>query len=235
MNTVFIIPAHNEQAILKESVARLYAWAKERFVSEDFAIVISENASNDGTDILASRLSRVYPEVIFIGSNVPGKGGAIKWGMAVLDAQQYVMMDADLSVELSSVGRMLDAANEDTLIIASRRMNDSEVTRPRFRTLVTATYAKLLNAALGLGVRDAQCGCKILPVRIRNEVLSDVQDDGFFFDTELLARSHHAGFRIHEMPVQWKEHETEGRGSSVRVMKTSLEFMKKLAMLKREL
>lgn len=235
MHTVFVIPAHNEQAILRDSVARLHAWAKEKFVADEFAIVISENASKDGTDLLGSRLAKEYPEVILLSSNMAGKGGAIKWGMALLNAKQYVMMDADLSVDLTSVGTMLDASREDTLTIASRRMPDSQVTRPHFRALVTAIYAGVFNSVLGLGIRDAQCGCKILPIKIRDSILHAVRDDDFFFDTELLARTHQAGFRIQEMAVKWQEHATKGRGSSVRITRTSLNFLKKLAELKRDL
>ena len=129
---------------------------------------------------------------------------------------------------------MLDAAGDDALVIASRRMPGSEVERSRSRKLVTAAYAWLTDAALGLGVRDAQCGCKILSRRVRDEVLPAVADDGFFFDTELLARAKASGFRIVEVPVRWTERRT-GRGSSVRILRTSLEFLRKLSMLRRDL
>lgn len=235
MNTVFVIPAHNERHLLEEVVTQLHAWAVVRFEKGDFAIVISENASTDGTDLIASRLANALEEVIFLGSSMPGKGGAIKWGMRILDADYYVMMDADLSVDLQSVAHMLENASEDTLVIASRRMKDSEVERPLMRKAVTATYAALLNAVLAVGVRDAQCGCKILPARIRNEVLPEVRDDGFFFDTELLARSRKAGFALSEVPVLWEERSADGRGSSVRILRTSLDFIKKLIVLRKEL
>jgi glycosyltransferase involved in cell wall biosynthesis len=235
MDTVFVIPAHDEKATLEKSVLALLAWARGRFHDGGFTIIISENASSDGTDLIGSRLANTVPEVVFLSSDMPGKGAALKWGMSVLDARLYVMMDADMSVDLDSVGRMLDAADEDTLVIASRRMPGSMVERGAFRRAVTATYAGILNALLGLGVRDAQCGCKILPVGIRDEALRGVRDDGFFFDTELLARTHAAGFRIREMPVAWTERGSGGRGSSVRIMRTSLGFMRRLYRLKREL
>ena len=235
MDTVFVIPAHDEQAILEESVMRLHAWAKRRFRKSGFAIVISENASSDGTPVVASRLAKTVPEAVFLGSDMPGKGGALKWGMSVLDARRYVMLDADMSVDLDSVGRMLDEASGDALVIASRRAEGAEVDRPFFRKMVTAVYAGVLHAAFGFGIRDAQCGCKIIPRRIRDEVLPSVEDDGFFFDTELIVRAHGAGFVLREMPVRWTERGPGGRGSSVRVMRTSLDFMRRLSRLRRSL
>lgn len=235
MDTVFVIPAHDERAVLEASIGKLYEWACGRFGEGEFAIVISENASKDGTDLVGSRLARTFPEVAYLSSDMPGKGGALKWGMSVLEADRYAMMDADLSVDLDSVGRMLDEAVGDALVIASRRLPDSTVDRPLSRRIVTAVYAGILDAALGLGVRDAQCGCKIIPRRVRDEVVRDVEDDGFFFDTELLARTRKAGIPIVEVPVAWTERDTEGRGSSVRILKTSTDFLRRLLRLRRDL
>lgn len=235
MDTVFVIPAHDEEAVLEDAVTRLDRWAEGRFGPDGYAIVISENASDDATALLASRLAKDLPRVVLLSSDMPGKGAAIRWGMSVLDADRYVMMDADLSVDLDSVGRMLDISDGEALVIASRRMPGAEVERPLFRKAVTAVYATLLDAALGLGVRDAQCGCKIVPRRVRDAVLPEVADDGFFFDTELLARARKGGWLIVEVPVRWTERGPGGRGSSVRIMRTSLDFFRKLARLKREL
>lgn len=230
-----MIPAHDEESTLEEAVARLEAWAERKVGKGRFAIIVSENASKDRTAELGARLARSRPHVGLLSSNVAGKGGALKWGMSALEADRYVMMDADMSVDLESVGRMLDAASDRDIVIASRRAPGAEVSRPLFRRAVTATYGTLLNAALGLGVRDAQCGCKIVPRAVRDEVLGSVTDDGFFFDTELLARARKAGFGIREMPVRWEERAPSGRGSSVRIMRTSLDFLRRLRRLRKDL
>ena len=44
-----------------------------------------------------------------------------------------------------------------------------------------------------------------------------VEDDEWFFDTELLLISERAGYRIYEEPVTW----IDNPGSTVRVMKTA--------------
>ena len=56
------------------------------------------------------------------------------------------------------------------------------------------------------GFRDAQCGFKARPRRRRRGgCCRCVEDDAWFFDTELLLLAERNGLRIHEVPVDWVE------------------------------
>lgn len=171
-----------------------------------------------------------------LSSSHAGKGGALKWGLSAVDADIYVLMDVDLSVDLDSVGRLIDHAVQGAdIAIASRRMRDSEVSRPLLRRMITAGYAALSNSMVSLGVRDAQCGCKVLSGRARDEVVPHVHDDGFFFDTELLAKARRKGLTVVELPVRWTERGEEAGKSKVKILKTSLVFLGKLSRLRKEM
>jgi putative flippase GtrA len=50
---------------------------------------------------------------------------------------------------------------------------------------------------------DAQCGFKALRRDVAQELLPKVQDQHWFFDTELLVLAQRHGLRIHEVPVDW--------------------------------
>ena len=50
---------------------------------------------------------------------------------------------------------------------------------------------------------DAQCGFKAIRADVAARLLPLVQDDGWFFDTELLVLAERPGLRIHEVPVDW--------------------------------
>jgi putative flippase GtrA len=56
---------------------------------------------------------------------------------------------------------------------------------------------------LATRVRDAQCGFKAVRADVVRRLLPAVEDDGWFFDTELLLLAEHNGLRIHEVPVDW--------------------------------
>ena len=51
--------------------------------------------------------------------------------------------------------------------------------------------------------RDAQCGFKAVRADVARRLLPAIEDDGWFFDTELLVLAEHNGLRIHEVPVDW--------------------------------
>ena len=53
------------------------------------------------------------------------------------------------------------------------------------------------------GFSDAQCGFKAMRTDVARQILPLVDDDGWFFDTELLVLAEHNGFRVHEVPVDW--------------------------------
>ena len=50
---------------------------------------------------------------------------------------------------------------------------------------------------------DAQCGFKAVRTDVARALLPLVEDQGWFFDTELLVLAEHNGLRIHEVPVDW--------------------------------
>ena len=74
---------------------------------------------------------------------------------------------------------------------------------------------------------DAQCGFKAVTRRIVREIIPKIEDNAWFFDTELLICAEKQGYRIYEEPVTW----IDNPGSTVRVLKTAqgdLEGLKRL-------
>lgn len=235
MKVVAIMPAHDEAAILEENATRVWGWGRDEY-GPGFALVISENGSTDGTAPLARRIEKSSFGTIAICSEEAGKGGAIKRAAAAVEADIYLMLDADLSADLSSAQALVAAvASGADIAIGSRRQPDSRVRRPWPRRLTTVLYATAAQAALGLGVRDLQCGCKAFARRVRDAVLPRVSDDGWFFDTELLAKARQAGMSIEEIGIGWKERPSKERSSKLRIFPTGLSFLKKLCQLRREL
>ena len=236
MKIAFIIPTHNEEDVIRWSVGWLQAWANLKYGSKNYEIFLSENGSTDATVRHTAELAEENENVFLIASETPGKGLALKRAAAVADADLYVMMDADLSTDLESVEQLInEVENGVEVAIASRRMPGSKVKRPLHRKLITVTYSKLANSQLGINVNDVQCGCKVLSRRAVNEVMLQVEDNEFFFDTELLARIRKKGMQIKEVPVNWDERGSSQGGSKVNLVKTSIKFLLKLRKLKREI
>jgi hypothetical protein len=63
----------------------------------------------------------------------------------------------------------------------------------------------LLRVLLRNRFSDAQCGFKAMRAEDARTILPAVEDDEWFFDTELLILAERNGLRIHEVPVDWED------------------------------
>jgi glycosyltransferase involved in cell wall biosynthesis len=232
MKIACIIPVYNEAEVLERSVRKVLEWGRGRFGPESFVVGISDNGSTDDTMSIAKKLAEEFPHVVRV-FHLPlsgRKGEAVKHAAAGIDdAEAYLMTDVDLSVDLESAGCLIDLVLSGTdLAIASRRMPDSVVLRPLSRRIVTASYSLLADLVLGLGIRDLQCGCKAFSRRVRDCILPAVIDNGWFFDTEVLALARAACLNVTEVGVRWTEKSGFERASKVSVLKLAPQFLAKL-------
>ena len=89
------------------------------------------------------------------------------------------------------------------LAIGSRLSSSSVVARGPKRELISRCYNQLLRLVFAVRFRDAQCGFKAGRADVVQLLLPAVEDDAWFFDTELLLLAEYNGLRVHEVPVDW--------------------------------
>ena len=95
--------------------------------------------------------------------------------------------------------------------------------------MISRCYNRLLRWLLGARFADAQCGFKALRREAAAVLLPAIEDDGWFFDTELLVLAQRAGLRLHEVPVIW----TDDPDSRVDILATALEDLRGIRRLRR--
>jgi putative flippase GtrA len=77
----------------------------------------------------------------------------------------------------------------------------------------------ILKGALAASFSDAQCGFKAIRASVADDLLPLIEDNNWFFDTEMLVIAQRAGLRIHEVPVDW----TDDPDSRVSILATARE------------
>ena len=95
------------------------------------------------------------------------------------------------------------------------------------REFISRGYNLLLRGTLGARFSDAQCGFKAIRADMAAELLPLVEDNSWFFDTELLVLAERAGLRIHEVPVDW----VDDPDSRVDIVATAMEDLRGIARL----
>jgi glycosyltransferase involved in cell wall biosynthesis len=200
------IPVYNEERSLELCVRELHAFVQEQ-IPFPTRITIIDNASKDGTRSIGMRLVGLFDGVRFVHIAEKGRGRALRAAWMASDARVLAYMDVDLSTRLSAlpalIAPILSGAGDIT--IGSRLVPGARVVRSAQRELISRGYNLLLRGVLRTRFRDAQCGFKAIRAEVARELLPVIRDQGWFFDTELLVAAQRAGFRIHEVPVDWVE------------------------------
>lgn len=231
MKACIVIPVLNEEEQLADSVAKVHAeMAASRPGS--FSLVIADNGSTDATPQIAAELSSRFPEVRVLRLTERGRGGALRLAWQRSDADVLAYMDVDLSTDLAHLPELLGsvASGEYDLVIGSRLLPESQVKRSLKREILSRGYSGLLRTVLGLHIRDAQCGFKAISRSAADSLLPLVENNHWFFDTELLALAQWLGWRIRELPVRW----VEDTGSRVQLLHTIGEDLGGLWRLRRQ-
>jgi putative flippase GtrA len=198
-----VIPVHNEEKALVDSVEKVRAHL--RTLPFEHRVTIADNASTDATSLLAHQLAHRYPDVRVVSLTQKGRGRALKQAWSRSDADVLVYMDVDLSTDLNALLPLVAPllSGHSDLAIGSRLARSSRTTRGPKREVISRAYNALLHGALHARFSDAQCGFKAIRRDVATQLLPLIQDDEWFFDTELLVLAERAGLRIHEVPVDW--------------------------------
>jgi glycosyltransferase involved in cell wall biosynthesis len=199
-----VIPVYDEEAVLEASVRRLHDYLRDHFPLS-WRITVADNASRDRTWVLATELARELDNVTVLHIDEKGRGRALRNAWTTTTAEVVAYMDVDLSTDLDALLPLVAplVSGHSDVAIGTRLAHGSRVVRGHKREFISRAYNLILKATLHNGFSDAQCGFKAARADVARALLPLVEDDGWFFDTELLALAEHNGLRIHEVPVDW--------------------------------
>jgi glycosyltransferase involved in cell wall biosynthesis len=214
-----VVPVYNEERVLADTVLHLH-----RFLASElpyaWRLTIADNASTDDTEFIGSTLAGELPCTRYLRLEAKGRGLALRTAWSQSPARVVAYMDADLSTDLRGLGPLLAPlfSGHSELAIGTRHTYGSDVSRSLKRSIISRSYNRLLQLVLHAHFSDAQCGFKAVRRDVVDELLAAVQDNGWFFDTELLITAERRGLRIHEVPVDW----VDDPDSSVDILRTAL-------------
>ena len=218
-----VIPVHNEERGLEASIRYLHAYltARARFT---WRITIADNASTDATLLTAIRLTGEFADVHAVHLARKGRGRALRATWLASRSPVVAYMDVDLSTDLAAFALLVEPllAGDADVAIGTRLARGSQVTRGPKRETISRIYNALLRASMGATFSDAQCGFKAVRRDVAAKLVPLIEDDAWFFDTELLLLAQHNNMRVHEVPVRW----VDDPDSRVDIVATALEDLR---------
>ncbi len=234
MNNVrvdIVIPCFNEGPGLIPNGERLHDAVSQLLTDRDWRVVLASNGCDPSTRAAAAALSGKYERMDHLHVDRPGRGGALRRAWLQSEADVCVCMDADLPFGLEVLPLLVDAvaAGGCDIAVGSRFLPESQVRGRRLlRRITSRVYLLLLHAMFDVPARDAQCGVRAITRDAVDDLVPRVVNNNYFFDSELLIVAHRRGLRIQEVPVVCRDNSA----STVRVLRTALEFLRGLARMK---
>jgi glycosyltransferase involved in cell wall biosynthesis len=199
-----VIPAWNEEARLPATLEQ-YLPFLEAFNIPVEVIVVVDGVTDRTAEIAASYASRGVHVLKF--DHKLGKGGAIIEGFRRARFDFVGFLDADAPVTPVSVAYAISQLTSADAAIASRwhARSSQDRRQPISRLFFSKVWSLLARAVLSMPVRDTQCGAKFFRREAVMQILPQVILTNWAFDASLLFHLHRAGFKIVEVPVNWKD------------------------------
>ena len=217
MRLSIVIPAFDEAARIGPTLDAVCAFTRRRDSGAE--VIVVDDGSRDGTAAVVETFRPRGVHLLKLPEN-RGKGAAVRRGVLASRGEIVLISDADLSTPIAEVDRLEPYLAQAPIVFGSRALGDSRVVRhqPWYRQTMGRTFNLIIRMIGVSGVRDTQCGFKLLDGEAARKLFSEMRVDGFAFDVELLLLARRHGLRIAEVGVEWADSE----GSRVHPVWSSL-------------
>jgi glycosyltransferase involved in cell wall biosynthesis len=193
------LPAWNEEDYVERAVSRAIT-VLER-LSDDFEVLVVNDASTDRTRELAEALARKDPRVRCVSHEVNQKlGGSIKTGFSTTTKDIVVYSDMDLPFDLAEIGRALHLMDylEADMICAFRHDRTSEGPK---RIVYSFVYNAMITALFDVHMKDINFSFKVVHRRVLEAI--ELKAQGSFIDAELVVKAIKKGFKVFQFGVDY--------------------------------
>lgn len=210
-----VIPAYNEERRLPQTLARVHEYLGAQ--PYPFEIVVVDDGSTDGTARAVEVFARDRPNVRLIKNDHRGKGYTVRTGMLAAQGHIILFSDADLSTPIEDIEKLLPWFERGyDIVIGSREgVGAQRIKEPFYRHLMGRVFNLIVKLLTVRGIEDTQCGFKAFRDDVAQDIFTRVQlygeharrvSNGMVtaFDVEVLFIAKKAGYRIKEVPVQWR-------------------------------
>lgn len=198
-----IIPAYNESCRLAATLERTIAWLEAD--ARSFEILVVDDGSDDRTAAIAGATGSNRVRVLRLPTN-RGKGAAVRAGVQASLGAAVLICDADLSTPIEELRRLEPFLDEAQIIIGSRNTDTASILEPQSgkRIILGRLFNWMVQRTTLAGIKDTQCGFKLIDGPVARQLFNYVDTDGFAFDVELLWLARRIGYSISEVGVVWR-------------------------------
>jgi len=201
-----VLPAYNEADTIERTVEVTLSTLAEFLPDGAYEVIVAEDGCDDRTPEIATRMAEGDGRVRHIHSDERlGRGGALEYAFERAAGETLVYFDTDLATDIRHLAELVESirSGEYDVATGSRWLAGNRADRPARRGVPSFGFNALVRLLLRSDVKDHQCGFKALNRTAFEQLAPAVEDDHWFWDTELLVKAQRQGFRVREFPVEW--------------------------------
>jgi len=213
MKLSVVMPVYNEQATLREVVARVLA------VPLEVELICVDDGSRDGSREILAELQIDHPQIrVMLQPKNMGKGAALRCGIQEATGDFIIIQDADLEYDPSDYPALLGPLIEDKadVVYGSRFLGSGPHRVLYFWHSVGNWILTLIsNALTNMNMTDMETCYKVF----RREILQSIpiEEDRFGFEPEITVKISKRRLRVYEVGIgYWGRTYEEGKKISWR-------------------
>ncbi|KTG24779.1 flippase domain-containing glycosyltransferase AglD [Haloferax profundi] len=202
-----VLPAYNEERTIENTVTVTVETLESFLPNDAFEVIVAEDGCDDRTPEIATRMASEDERIRHYHSDERlGRGGALERAFDAAHGETLVYFDTDLATDMRHLEELVERVRSGEYDVAtgSRWMPEHVAKRPAKRGFPSQVYNGLVRFFLRSDLRDHQCGFKAFSRTAFVTLRDDVEDNHWFWDTEMLVRAQRAGLRVAEFPVDWE-------------------------------
>jgi glycosyltransferase involved in cell wall biosynthesis len=221
-----ILACYNEEQIFTQSVKEiLEILDNTRFTYE---IIFVDDCSKDRTRDLISEAIAQYPDKPLrrlLHEKNKGRGGTVADGIKIARGDVAGFIDIDLEVHARYIPSCILAIQNGADVAIAHRVYTFQP-KSVDRWLMSKGYSWLVRHLLGVDLFDTETGYKFFDREKILLVLDEIEDQRWFWDTEIMVRSYLRGLKIAEIPALFIRR--FDKQSTVSGIRDSVEYFGKL-------
>lgn len=209
MKLSIIIPVYNEEATVKEILARVKKTKLPTGVKKEIVVVDDGSDDNSKFEVQNAKLQFGIKNLkLFEHKKNKGKGAAIRTGIKKATGDVILIQDADLEYNPSSYTSLLaPILKGGAKVVYGTRLKNYPVTFfGKKQTPFISHYLgnRLLSLVTSILYQSKVSDMETCYKVFKNEVLAGVRinADKFDFEPEITAKILKRGYKIHEVPIK---------------------------------
>lgn len=228
-----VLACYNEAEHLRASFAEIRDTLEQ--AAWPFEVVFVDDASRDGTPAVLDEIVAAHPRLdlrVIRHERNRGRGATVADGFRAARGEIAGYLDVDLEVHCRYVPSLVRAIERGADVATLRRIYAFQL-RSLDRYAMSRGYSFLVRRLLGVPYRDTETGFKFFRRAAVLPLLDEIEDEGWFWDTEFMARAARRGLKVVEVPGAYVRR--EDKASTVRGLRDSARYFLALVRFRRRL